>query len=57
MTVVEFILIILGIIIVAPIVVYLCMKLGTVGFYRGKEAIRRENDFSVSDNNNNNNEN
>lgn len=51
MTILDWILLILAIIIVVPIVVYLCMKLGTVGFYRGKEAIRRENNFNVNDNN------
>jgi len=50
-TILDWILLILAIIIVVPIVVYLCMKLGTVGFYRGKEAIHRENNFNVNDNN------
>jgi len=54
MTVVKGIFIILGIIFVVPTLAFLVMKWGSVGFYRGKEAIRRENDFSVSDNNNNN---
>lgn len=43
----------IGIIIVAPILAFLCMKLGTVGFYRGKEAIKKENE--VSENNGNDN--
>jgi len=54
MTVVKVIFIVLGIIFAVPTLAFLVMKLGTVGFYRGKEVIRRESDFSVSDNNNNN---
>jgi len=53
MTILKWILLILGIIIAAPILAFLCMKLGTVGFYRGKEVSGRENEFNVKDNNNN----
>lgn len=47
MSLLDYICIFLGIIIVLPIVVFLCVKLGTVGFYKGKEAFRRqsESDF------------
>ena len=50
---VDKILLAMGIIIVLPILAFLCMKLGTVGFYRGKEAMQKEDDFNVEDNNNN----
>ena len=42
MTYLDKILLILGAIIVLPIIAFLCMKLGTVGFYKGKEAINKE---------------
>lgn len=52
----DWILISLGTIIVLPILVYLCMKLGTVGFYRGKEVWKKQNEFNNVQNNNNENE-
>ena len=52
MTFVDKILLILGVIIVLPIVAFLCMKLGTVGFYRGKEAISREDKKNCIENDN-----
>lgn len=52
----DYILIALGIIIVVPTLVFLCMRQGVVGFYRGKEAAKRLlNEFSrVQDDNENN---
>jgi hypothetical protein len=38
----DLILLILVIFVVVPILSYLCIKFGTVGFYRGKEANKRE---------------
>ena len=38
MTIYEWIILVLGLIIVIPILAFLIMKSGTVGFYRGKEA-------------------
>lgn len=49
----DWILIAVGIIIVAPILVYLCMKTGTVGFYRGKEVAKRNELIECSVNNDN----
>jgi len=49
------ILLVVGIVIVLPILAFLCMKLGTVGFYKGKEASQQENE--VIGNNNNETEN
>lgn len=48
---IDKILLLLGIIIVLPVVTYLCMKLGTVGFYKGKEAVSKENEVNVENNN------
>jgi len=45
MTVFDCVLIVLGVIIVLPLLVFLCVKLGTVGFYRGKEIMRRQHEF------------
>jgi len=41
----EWILRILSVIIVLPILVFLCVKLGTVGYFRGKEIAKRQNEF------------
>ena len=46
------ILLAIGIIIVLPILAFLCMKFGTVGLYKGKEAMRKEDDFNVENNDN-----
>lgn len=54
---VDKILLAIGIIIVLPILAFLCMKLGTVGFYRGKEASGKENEVSVNNSNDNETEN
>lgn len=50
----NWILIALGTIIVLPILAFLCVKLGTVGFYRGKEAFKRQSEIvdSVQSNDN-----
>jgi len=40
----------IGIIIVLPTLAFLCMKLGTVGFYKGKEAVSKENNKSEMNN-------
>ena len=50
----DWILISLGAIIVLPILAFLCVKLGTVGFYKGKEAITRQNEIINSVQNNEN---
>ena len=42
MTYLDKIILILGAIIVLPIIAFLCMKLGTVGFYKGKEAVEQK---------------
>lgn len=42
LTMFDWILISLGVIIVLPLLAFLCVKLGTVGFYRGKEIMNRE---------------
>jgi len=48
---VDWILIILGAIIVLPILAFLCVKCGTAGFYRGKEAMKKQNEFNNVNNN------
>jgi len=50
----NYILIALGAIIVLPLLAFLCVKLGTFGFYKGKEAFKRQNEIinSVRDNEN-----
>lgn len=50
----DWILITIGAIIVLPILAFLCVKLGTVGFYRGKEAFKRQNEFNSIENNHEN---
>lgn len=45
MTIPEWILLLLGIFVVLPILAFLCMKLGTFGFYRGREVFKRQNEF------------
>ena len=54
LTIFDWILILLGASIVLPILAFLIGKWATVGFYRGKEAIKRQNEFinSVQDNEN-----
>jgi len=54
MTMLNYILIALGAIIVLPLLAFLCVKLGTFGFYKGKEAFKRQNEIinSVRDNEN-----
>ena len=51
MTILDWIILILGIIIIAPILAFLCVKWGVAGFYQGKEAIkrRRKIDVDISD--------
>lgn len=50
MTIFEWILLIVGVITVAPTLAFLCAKWGLVGFYRGKEAFRKQNETNVQDN-------
>lgn len=45
MTILEWLVLIFGVIVVAPVLAYLCVKWGMVGFYRGKEAFRKTNEF------------
>ena len=52
----DWILISLGAIIVIPILAFLIMRSGTVGFYRGKEVWKSRNKFINSVQNNNENE-
>jgi len=52
----DWILISLGAIIVLPLLAFLCVKLGTVGFYKGKEAFKRQEFNSVQNNHENDNE-
>ena len=47
MTICDWMLIILGAIIVLPILAFLCVKLGTFGFYKGKEAYKRKIDVTT----------
>ena len=54
MTILEWILISLGAIIVIPILAFLIMRSGTVGFYRGKEVWKRRNEFNSVQNKNEN---
>lgn len=54
---IDKILLAIGIIIVLPILAFLCMKLGVVGFYRGKEASQQKNEVSVNNSNDNETEN
>lgn len=53
MTMLDWILIALGAIIVIPILAFLCMRSGVVGFYRGKEVWKRKNKFDSVQNNDN----
>ena len=41
----NWILISLGLFIVLPILAFLCVKLGTVGFYKGREVSNRQDKF------------
>jgi len=45
-SVTKLILLILGSVFVVPALAFLCMKWGTAGFYKGKEAIKRANEVS-----------
>ena len=56
MTVFNWILISLGAIIVIPILAFLIMRSGTVGFYRGKEVWKERDQFNNSVQNENENE-
>lgn len=51
MTILEWILILLGASIVLPILAFLIMKWATVGFYRGKEVSEKQNEFDSVQNN------
>ena len=50
MTILDWILLILGLIIVLPVLFYLCIKWGAVGFYRGKEAYKKRIDITTINN-------
>jgi len=52
MTMFDCILTVLGAVIVLPFLAFLCVKLGTVGFYRGKEIVRRQHEFDDFQNDN-----
>ena len=52
MTIFELILLIIAIVFTAPTLVFLCVKWGIVGFYRGKESFKRQNEFNRVQNNN-----
>ena len=57
MTILEWILSILGLIFIVPVLAFLCGKFGTVGFYRGKEAMQqKEDEVNVNNTENNNKE-
>jgi len=43
----KWILLVLGLIIVVPILAFLCVKWGVAGFYRGKEAAKRRIDVTT----------
>jgi len=43
MTIMNWLLCSLFLLIVLPILIYLCVKLGTVGFYRGRKAGKDNN--------------
>lgn len=45
MTIFEYILFLLVVFVVLPILAFLVMKWATVGFYRGKESFKRQNEF------------
>jgi len=45
MTILDWFLILLGASIALPILAFLIVKWATVGFYRGKEAIKRQNEL------------
>lgn len=47
----DWILISLGLLIVLPVLAFLCMKLGTVGFFKGREVFNRQSEISDSDDN------
>lgn len=52
MTIVDYILIVLGASIVLPILAFLIMRGGTVGYFRGKE-VSKQKEFSDVQNNEN----
>ena len=47
MTILDWILLIIGTIFVVPTLAFLVMKWGSVGFYRGKEASNRKIDVTT----------
>ena len=49
MIILNWILLIIGTVFVIPIIAFLVMKWGSVGFYRGKEESRRRIDVTTMD--------
>ncbi len=48
MTTLQYVLLgLLILVVVAPTLVYLCVKWGIVGFYRGKEVSLGQSDFNI----------
>ena len=49
MTILDWLMLIIGLLLILPSIVYLTIKFGVVGFYKGKEAYKKESESELNE--------